>query len=106
MTHIFIHLRLLAPCDIKLCSDWLCVYFGFDFMTLDRKALYTVSFFFYIYTLTNILTYFVTLYQVTGSMAGVVKSMDSALKSMNLEKVGHFIKIISCAILSFDKTTS
>lgn len=25
--------------------------------------------------------------QVTGSMAGVVKSMDSALKSMNLEKV-------------------
>lgn len=25
--------------------------------------------------------------QVTNSMAGVVKSMDSALKSMNLEKV-------------------
>jgi len=25
--------------------------------------------------------------QVTGAMAGVVKSMDSALKSMNLEKV-------------------
>ncbi len=33
---------------------------------------------------------------VTGSMAGVVKSMDSALKSMNLEKVGyHYIVYIS-----------
>ncbi|XP_065183221.1 charged multivesicular body protein 1b-like [Sycon ciliatum] len=29
----------------------------------------------------------VMMQQVTGSMAGVVKSMDSALKSMNLEKV-------------------
>jgi charged multivesicular body protein 1 len=28
--------------------------------------------------------------QVTNSMAGVVKSMDSALKSMNLEKVNGF----------------
>jgi charged multivesicular body protein 1 len=29
----------------------------------------------------------VTMKQVTGSMAGVVKAMDSALASMNLEKV-------------------
>lgn len=29
--------------------------------------------------------------QVTKSMAGVVKSMDATLKSMNLEKVGHLI---------------
>ena len=27
------------------------------------------------------------MFQVTGSMSGVVKSMDAALKSMNLEKV-------------------
>ncbi len=26
-------------------------------------------------------------FQVTGSMAGVVKAMESAMKSMNLEKV-------------------
>ena len=32
----------------------------------------------------------VTMKQVTGSMAGVVKSMDSALRSMNLEKVGIY----------------
>ena len=31
--------------------------------------------------------YFLYLLQVTGSMAGVVKSMESAMKSMNLEKV-------------------
>ena len=30
----------------------------------------------------------VTTRQVTNSMAGVVKSMESAMKSMNLEKVG------------------
>lgn len=30
----------------------------------------------------------VTMKQLTGSMAGVVKSMDAALKQMNLEKVG------------------
>lgn len=29
----------------------------------------------------------VTMKQLTGSMAGVVKSMDAALKQMNLEKV-------------------
>ena len=29
--------------------------------------------------------------QVTGSMAGVVKSMDSALKSMNLEKASSHV---------------
>jgi len=32
------------------------------------------------------------LLQVTKSMAGVVKGMDSALKSMNLEKVGLHCK--------------
>lgn len=32
----------------------------------------------------------VTMRQVTGSMAGVVKSMESAMKSMNLEKVNLF----------------
>lgn len=31
----------------------------------------------------------VTMKQVTGSMAGVVKSMDAALRSMNLEKVSQ-----------------
>ena len=29
----------------------------------------------------------VTMKQVTGSMAGVVKSLESAMRSMNLEKV-------------------
>jgi len=31
---------------------------------------------------------FLPLVQVTSSMAGVVRAMESALKSMNLEKVG------------------
>ena len=31
----------------------------------------------------------VTMRQVTGSMANVVKGMDSAMKSMDLEKVTH-----------------
>lgn len=35
---------------------------------------------------------FLTSFQVTKSMAGVVKSMDATLKSMNLEKVnGNFL---------------
>ncbi|EDV25142.1 expressed hypothetical protein, partial [Trichoplax adhaerens] len=33
----------------------------------------------------------VTMKQVTGSMAGVVKSMDSAMRSMNLEKVTNLL---------------
>ena len=28
---------------------------------------------------------------MTGSMSGVVKSMDSSLRSMNLEKVGYLL---------------
>ena len=31
----------------------------------------------------------VTMRQVTGSMANVVKGMDSAMRSMNLEQVGY-----------------
>lgn len=31
----------------------------------------------------------VTMRQVTGSMANVVRGMDSAMKSMNLEQVSH-----------------
>ena len=33
----------------------------------------------------------VTMRQVTGSMANVVRGMDSAMKSMDLEKVGETI---------------
>lgn len=36
----------------------------------------------------NLLMFICAVQQVTGSMAGVVKSMDAAMKSMNLEKVG------------------
>ena len=38
------------------------------------------------------------LLQVTGSMAGVVKSMESAMKSMNLEKVGGIVIHNSCQL--------
>lgn len=31
----------------------------------------------------------VTMRQVTGSMAGVVRGMDNAMKAMDLEKVRH-----------------
>ena len=37
--------------------------------------------------------------QVTKSMAGVVKGMDSALKSMNLEKVQTFTQLIMVNVM-------
>ena len=39
----------------------------------------------------DLITTFFTSTKVTGSMSGVVKSMDSALRSMNLEKVGYLL---------------
>ena len=43
----------------------------------------------------------VTMRQVTGSMAGVVKSMESAMKSMNLEKVSILSWIICSKFVIF-----
>lgn len=37
----------------------------------------------------------VTMRQVTGSMANVVRGMDGAMKSMDLEKVGPFLYLLS-----------
>ena len=37
----------------------------------------------------------VTMRQVTGSMAGVVRGMDTAMKAMDLEKVQHSLPLFS-----------
>jgi hypothetical protein len=47
----------------------------------------------------------VTMRQVTGSMANVVKGMDSAMKTMNLEKVS-FLLFVPCSLSSFFRSTS
>ena len=43
---------------------------------------------------------------VTNSMAGVVKSMDSALKSMNLEKVRDIYPTRVCIVIIFAPNVS
>lgn len=48
----------------------------------------------------NLLMFICAVQQVTGSMAGVVKSMDAAMRSMNLEKVGCLATNF-CLILNF-----
>lgn len=40
----------------------------------------------------------VTMRQVTGNMSSVVKGMDKAMESMNLERVSHSISLNACLI--------